>query len=448
MDRQGRSVADRRAYEQATIFAPATVVGRAAVGIVRCSGSAVADICFRLTNRELPPPRRATLREIHDDDGRAIDRAMLLYFAAPASFTGEDILEIHHHGGPAIVRALLDLLIAMPACRPAEAGEFTRRAFMGGKVDLTEAEAVGDLIDATSVAQLRQAAGQLQGALSRRLVRWSAELTHCLALVEAEIDFSADDDVPEGATVALRPRIEELIEAFDAMLVHSVAAERLRIGLTVAVTGAPNVGKSSLVNLLAGRDVAIVTATPGTTRDVIEVALDLEGLPVTLLDTAGLRESDDPIEREGVRRARLRAAEADIVLIVVDRAEDLPAAPEENSIVVQNKCDGGGDPTAGHVQISCLNGQGIDYLLRQLHERARTLVAGSGETALTRLRHRAALDAAKSHLVAFLADLYGASLDRLAEDLRLALRSLGRITGHVEADRVLDEIFSTFCIGK
>ena len=398
---------------------------------------------------------------MHDPHSReALDQGLVLWFPARASFTGEDVLELQVHGGRAVVAALLDALSAMPGLRPAEPGEFTRRAFLNGRLDLTAVEGLADLVDAETRAQARQALRQLDGALGRLYGGWREALLGALARLEAEIDFAPEEDVPAQLHETVRPDVRRLSAEIAAHLADGHRGERLRAGLTVAVIGPPNAGKSSLVNRLARRDVAIVTPLPGTTRDVLEVHLDLGGYPVTLLDTAGLREAADLIEAEGVRRARARAERADVRLIMFDGAvwPELDPATlalvDEVAVIVVNKCDliVLAEPIAiggrAALPVSCLTGEGIAPLLEALAERAAGLLASGDEPLLTRARHRAALQDAAEALARFSAAPDQTELALLAEDLRFATRALGRITGEVAVDEVLDRIFSEFCIGK
>jgi tRNA modification GTPase len=443
-----------------TIVAPATAGGRAAIGVLRVSGSRTAELCRRLTAAGPPPPRRATLRTLHDPlTGEAIDRAMLLWFPAPGSYTGEDVLEIHHHGGAAVLAALLAACRTLPGVRPAEPGEFTRRAFLNGKLDLTQAEAIADLIDATTRAQARQALHQLEGELGRRAERWRETILEGLARLEAEIDFAAEEEVPEAQLGFVAENIRETTAAIRATLAGAERGERLRAGVTVAVIGPPNAGKSTLVNLLARRDVAIVTPIPGTTRDVLEVPLELAGLPVTLLDTAGLRETQDAIEAEGVARARRRAATADLRLVVLDALEDVgrqldELRPEAGDLLVLNKIDllpanaAPAAPGQPLLPLSCLTGEGVERLLEVLAARARDLMGDGSAAVLTRERHRAALAEAAEALVRFSDGIGRLELALLAEELRVAARAIGRITGRTGVEEILDRIFATFCIGK
>lgn len=435
-----------------TIYAPATGQMRSAVGIMRLSGPHVLAVAERLAGCR-PLPRHAMLRSLRDPDtAETIDRALLLYFPGPTSFTGEDVLEIQHHGGHAVTRMLLSALATMPGLAPAEPGAFTRRAFLNGKLDLTQAEALADLIDATSAAQARAALRQLDGALGRLYASWRRQLLQALAMLEAEIDFAAEEEVPDDLWSRLHADITALGQAIRNHLDDRGRGERLRAGLTIAVIGAPNVGKSSLVNALARRDVAIVTPVPGTTRDIIEVALDLDGLPVTLLDTAGLRESDDPIEKEGIERARRRAALADLRLRLIDDPGDLmgPAMVDGPTLSVLNKSDlwPAWTPPEGCLAISVHGNKGLDQLLDALIAQAKLLLPDEDAVFMTRSRHRVALEEALSALQRALALGERADLGLQAEEIRLAARAIGRITGAVGVEEILDQVFATFCIGK
>ena len=406
----------------------------------------------RLTGR-LPPPRRATLAALEDpNSGSLMDQALLIYFPAPDSFTGEDCLEIQHHGSVAVARLLADVLAAMPELRPAAPGEFTKRAFLHGKLDLTQAEGLADLIEASTAAQARAALRQFAGAQGRLYAGWREEVLQALAMLEAEIDFAAEEEVPEALWQTMGPRLAETAAAIRRHLDDGHKGERLRAGLAIAVIGAPNVGKSSLVNALARRDVAIVTAIPGTTRDVIEVAIDLDGLPVTLLDTAGLRESDDPIELEGIARARARANAAEIRLRVVDdpgtaTARGLEPGP---TLTVLNKSDLWSQASLpeGSIAVSATTGLGLDELLRRLAREARALLPSEDAVLVTRVRHRSALVDAESALMRAMLLGGDADLGLLAEEIRLAARALGRVTGAFGVEDILDRVFATFCIGK
>jgi len=405
------------------------------------------------------------------EDGGTIDRALVMAFAEPHSFTGEDVVELHLHGGPAVVRAALEALAGQDGLRPAEPGEFTRRAFDNGKLDLTEVEGLADLIAAETEAQRRQAFRQMRGALSALTEDWRHRLLAALAQVEAAIDFPDEDLPPDGWSQA-KDLVSELKTDISQYLGQSPVGERLRDGFQIAIVGAPNVGKSSLLNALAQRDVAIVAESAGTTRDVIEVHLDLGGYPVTLVDTAGLRDevgeavdAVGAVEVEGMRRARLRAESADLKLVVAD-LRDWPdpdsstkasteALLDEAAVLVLNKLDlaqESGAPEATRHRgrplfaVSAREGTGLGGLLDHLRDLVtRDLgVSGSAPT-LTRLRHRRALEACRDSLARALA---ADEVALAAEDLRLAVRALGRITGRVDVEDLLDVIFREFCIGK
>ncbi len=435
-----------------TIFALASGAGRAAVAVVRVSGPDSARILAALCGN-LPQPRRASLRRLRGPDNQALDRALTLWMPGPASYTGEDSGELFLHGGRAVVDAVADALVALGA-RPAEPGEFTRRAFLNGRMDLTEAEGVADLIEAETQAQRRQALRQTEGALARLLSGWSDRLRLLLAEQEALIDFP-DEDLPPDVEARVLAEIDALAHEMAAQLDQGRHGERLREGLVFVVGGAPNVGKSSLVNALASRDVAIVSPIPGTTRDALETRVVLGGVPVTLVDTAGLRDAEDAIEAEGVRRARARAEAADLVIAVglpgphPARASPSPPCPAERErgsiVAVVNKVDLGGVVPAGAIGVSALTGEGLDSLRAALAARARALTQMEGPPPLTRARHRAALAEAVDRLRGARAADWP---ELRAEDLRLALRALGHITGHVGVEDILDTLFSQFCIGK
>ncbi len=427
--------------ETDTIFAVATGAGRAAIAILRLSGPLASPILEAVAG-DLPPPRRAVVRALHDEAGERLDAAMLLWFPGPRSYTGEDSAEFHVHGGSAVVRAVASFLVRQGA-RPAMPGEFTRRAFLNGRMDLLEAEAVHDLVAAETEAQRRQALRQLDGEASRQVASWRTRLETLLAWQEALIDFP-DEDLPDSVESQLRSGIAELVGEMRKGADHVRDATRLREGIVFAVVGAPNVGKSSLVNALARREISIVSPIPGTTRDALEVVLELEGLPVTLVDTAGLRETTDPVEQEGVRRAKARAEAADLILRVVE-APGVPGPTQAGELCVINKIDC--RPVADGMEglgVSAQTGEGIEPLRARLAEAARRLVPASG-LGLSRARHEAALRACGEHL----AQAAQPVLPELrAEALRLALHALGRITAPLDNDALLDTIFGQFCIGK
>lgn len=428
-----------------TIFALASGRGRAGVAVIRLSGPRAGSAIDALIGAR-PSPRLARLAALRDPaDGSVIDRALILWFPGPASFTGEDVAELHAHGGRAIINRLTDVFTAL-GLRPAGPGEFTRRAFEHGKLDLSQAEAVADLVDAETEAQRRQALRQLDGAMGRLFETWRDRLKVLLARLEALIDFPDEglDDAIEGEVLAA---LGPLRDDIARHLADGQRGERLRDGFEIAIMGAPNVGKSSLLNRLSASDVAIVSDIPGTTRDVIEVALDLGGYRVLLIDTAGLRETDDPIEREGVRRARLRADAADLRLHVVNPGDALPdSVPGIETILVANKADLGPAP-AGAIAVSARTGQGIDALLALITARVAERLEPGEAPAITRARHRAAVAEAVAGLDRALAPL-PLPAELRAEDLRLALRALGRVVGAVDVEDLLDVIFFEFCIGK
>lgn len=426
-----------------TIFAVASGAGRAAITVIRISGTAAGPTLDRLC-RTRPGPRRASLRSLRNSTGETLDRAMVLWMPGPGSYTGEDSLELHLHGGAAVLADVAETLVAA-GLRPAEPGEFTRRAFLNGRLDLLEAEATADLIDAETSAQRRQALDQIAGGLGTILIDWKLSLIKYLAQQEALIDFP-DEDLPPDVESALLHGLESLRAAMRRHLDDDRRGERLREGLVFAVTGAPNAGKSTLINALAGRDVAIVSSTPGTTRDVLEARVVLGGVPVTLLDTAGLRETDDPVEAEGVRRARARAATADLVLLVGNIVEPHPPPPDGTPwLRVTTKADLHGPASENDIPICAPAGQGMPALVEALAAEARRMTQAAGPPPLTRPRHRAALTEAAQALGAALA---APAPELRGEDMRMALRALGRITGHVGVEDILDSVFRQFCIGK
>ncbi|MDR3424376.1 MAG: tRNA uridine-5-carboxymethylaminomethyl(34) synthesis GTPase MnmE [Alphaproteobacteria bacterium] len=515
-----------------TIFAPATASGKAGVAVFRVSGNDAAQVIVRLCEpNALPTPRRVVRRRIKNPQtGGTVDHALVLYFPAPHSFTGEDVVELHTHGGRAVAAALIEGLRALPHFRLAEPGEFSRRAFENGKMDLTEAEAIADLVAAETEAQRKQALRQMEGALGALYENWRERLTRALAYMEAAIDFS-DEEFPEDLIAQQSAALQALRDEIFAHLNDNHRGERLREGFSIAILGPPNAGKSSLLNALARREAAIVSPIAGTTRDVIEVHLDIGGYPVTLADTAGLRacEGVDVIENEGIRRARARAAAADLKLVVLDgTVPDAAASMREmidaDTIVVVNKADlieekdsnresqkqrcgdsrdipsplrgglGRGDaegagsendrdvdlcsfsrmrfatslpnpPLKGEgipslsrhhcflpsrqadalIHTCALTGSGIDALLEKLAQEIERRFAATEAPPLTRARHRAALEACAEHLTRA---LHAPMADKRAEDVRLAMRALGRITGRVDVEDVLDMIFRDFCIGK
>ena len=532
-----------------TIFALSSGRPPVAIAVVRISGPAAGEALKALTGK-VPAPREAALARVRDPQTKeSIDQALILWFPGPNSETGEDVSELQLHGGRAVIAATLAALSRLPGLRPAEAGEFTRRAFENGKLDLTAVEGLADLVAAETEGQRRQALRQLQGALGQPAESWRQRLIQALALVEARIDFSDEADVPEDLLAPALTIARELEGEIAAALADGRRGERLREGLTVAIAGPPNAGKSTLLNRIAKREAAIVSPYAGTTRDVIEVHLDLGGWPVTLLDTAGIRETGDPVEMEGVRRARERAQAADLVLWVVDAGEAgaknaaakgaafsagtaaasvIPRPPERrdresvapgaeygfgirplspsglqrtprkgeekslpapltwlirnkidlipgrlsNESVVQNIRKDEAKSTLNDTltnmvykgltsrneseinkndlefSISATTGEGFDPLLDQMQRQAASFLAGAESALVTRARHRYALEQALAALRRAQSTDVAAREDLLAEELRLAATALGRLTGRVDVEDILDVIFRDFCIGK
>ena len=433
-----------------TIFALASAPGRAGVAVFRVSGPHARACIKHLTKKGNPPSQRAVLRTLFGRHG-PIDEALVLLFEGPASLTGEDVAEFQVHGGRAIAEALAAELGALPGCRPAERGEFTRRAVEHGKFDLTQAEAIADLVAAETEAQRRQALRQYDGVLVRLYEGWRVELIKALAWAEAVIDFS-DEELPGDVLTETRRTAEAVRKAVEAHLNDARRGELVREGLFLTVIGPPNAGKSSLVNALAGRDVAIVSETAGTTRDVIEVRLDLGGYAVILADTAGLRAVSEAVEAEGVRRALARADAADLVLLLLDGSDEKSSVYMPDNMVnkpyltVWNKADLPWPAPRDGLKLSLKTSEGLDAVIAAIAAAAKERLETSGDAPmLTRPRHRHALGEA----AAALQRASGAGEPELfAEDLRLALRALGRITGRVDVEELLDTIFKDFCIGK
>jgi tRNA modification GTPase len=490
--------------ERDTIFALSSGRPPAAIAVVRISGPR-ANEALKALSGKIPVPRQAAFARVRDPQtNEIIDEALALWFPAPHSETGEDVAELQLHGGRAVIAAVLAALARIEGLRPAEAGEFTRRAFENGKLDLTAVEGLADLVMAETQGQRRQAFRQLQGLLGDRAETWRQRLIQTLALVEAAIDFSDEADIPDNLLAPALNLARELETEIAAALADGGRGERLREGLIVAIAGPPNAGKSTLLNLLAKREAAIVSPYAGTTRDVIEVHLDLAGWPVTLLDTAGIRATDDPVEMEGVRRARERAAAADLVLWVVD-AGDLAASKyaaaagaaksatakgaEPPVWLVRNKIDlkpensrnerkpasigksenefnstellislandklmGKNESISNKNEpefiISAVTGEGFDRLLAQLARQAETFLTGGESALVTRERHRRALEEVQAALHRAQSGDTASREDLLAEELRIAARALGRLTGRVDVEDILDVIFRDFCIGK
>ncbi len=438
-----------------TIFALSSGRLPAAIAVVRISGIN-ARVGLETFGVKLPEPRRAARAQLVDPDSReTIDDALALWFPAPRSETGEDTVELHLHGGRAVLAKVFSVLGAQPGFRPAEAGEFTRRAVLNGKLDLSHAEGLGDLVSAETESQRRQAMHQYQGALSKKVEAWRGQLIDAMALIEANLDFSDEADVPENLMAPAAEKARGMLSEIEAALADARRGERLREGFSVAIAGAPNAGKSTLLNALAQRDVAIVSDIPGTTRDVIEVALDLSGVPVVLIDTAGIRETSNPVEQEGVRRAMARAEAANLVLLLEPAGGAsicLPTQPHQTLWKIKTKSDlidsDSKQPLnqKASLSISAKTGAGVDELLKRLSKEAERF---AGEPALvTRERQRVALRESAERISSALTLTKRGQEELFAEELRLAARSLGRITGRVDVEDVLDKIFSSFCIGK
>ena len=433
-----------------TIFAPASGAGRAAIAVIRVSGPRCAAALAALAPGKAFPDRIATLATLRDPaSGETLDRALVVRFVAPRSFTGEEMAEVQATGGRATIAGIVAALARLPGLRPAEAGEFAWRAFGNGKLDLSEVEGLADLVDAETEAQRRQAVRIAGGALSRDAEAIRALLAEAMALIEAQIDFSDVEDSDSLSLDRARAIVATALARTRAALAGASAGERLREGFSVVIAGPPNVGKSTLMNALARRDVSIVSSIPGTTRDLVEASLDLRGFPVTLVDTAGLRESDDPIEREGVARARRRAERADLTLWLTDSTAPAPPAYDGPGpmIAVATKADLSDAAAAGTMPISALTGLGIEQLLDAIADVAAEQMTGPAPALITLERHRVAYADALAALERALDPAQG-ELELVAEDLRLAARTLERIAGRIDVEDVLGEIFKRLCVGK
>lgn len=425
----------------------------AGLAVIRLSGPHCRFALETIVNRVAVPPRKAMVADFRNIDGERIDRGLLLFFPGPASFTGEDVVEFHVHGGRAVVASMIEALTSIDGVRLAEPGEFTRRAFLNAKLDLVETEALADLIAAETEAQRRFAVANASGAQSELYLGWRQRLVHARAMLEAEIDFADEDDVPGSVASSVWNGLEALTAEIQSHIDGFHAAEIIRDGFDVVIVGAPNAGKSSLFNALARRDVAIVTDEPGTTRDLLEVMLDLGGLPVRITDTAGLREGAGKVESIGIERAKSRLDGADLVLLLTDMIS--PADPELPTLSaailrIGTKLDlvsDGKDRDQYDIAISVKTEFGLDILLDELKRRAASAVGSHGDILPSRLRHVELLRRCREFLLASLADRHrGAELH--AEDLRLAADQLGRIVGSIDVEELLDVIFGQFCIGK
>ncbi|MCB8875471.1 tRNA uridine-5-carboxymethylaminomethyl(34) synthesis GTPase MnmE [Acidisoma silvae] len=431
--------------DEDTIFAPMTAIGRSAISALRLSGPKT-EAAIKALAGTCPEPRRASLRRLRDASGEVLDEAVVIWSPAPASYTGEDVAELHLHGGRAVMDGVVEALLALGP-RLAEPGEFSRRAFLNGRMDLLQAEGIGDLVAAETAGQRRQALRQMEGALGHVYEDWSNRLAGTLAHQEALIDFP-DEALPPEVEVMLSGEITRLTEAIGTHLNDGHRGEKMRDGLVFVIQGAPNAGKSTLMNALAGRDIAIVSPIAGTTRDALEVQIVLGDAPVTLIDTAGLRETDDPVEAEGVRRARAKAAQADLVLDLVSGETDDATAPATDGpprLIIATKADLGAATPAADLAVSAIDGTGMTALHERLSAFAREATAQSGPPALTRQRHRAHLSDAHRHLCLAMDE---PEPELRAEEMRIALAALGGITGKIGVEALLDRIFADFCIGK
>ncbi|HPI50210.1 MAG TPA: tRNA uridine-5-carboxymethylaminomethyl(34) synthesis GTPase MnmE [Hyphomonadaceae bacterium] len=450
-----------------TIIALASGSGRAGVAVVRVSGPAAAGVLGHFSKRKAPDPRMAAVRELHDEAGEFIDEAVVLWMPGPNSYTGEDVVEFHVHGGPAIIEAVLASAVKSRLCRIADPGEFTRRAFDAGRMDLTQAEAIADLIDAETDGQRRQAGRLYQGEAARSFEGWRGLLMSAMAALEASIDFPDEADIPGEINLTALEPIEALAADLEAALGDAGRLKSVREGFRIAILGPPNAGKSSLMNRLARREAAIVSPIAGTTRDVVEVRLVLAGYPVWVADTAGLREASDAIEAEGVRRALARAEEADLRIWVSDASDgdvsrETSGGPTRSrlgdvrpgDLTVLNKADliGSAPPLAGSEDVfvvSAQTGAGLDGLERRLAQVVRERLDADEAPLVTRARHRDLVEEALAAVERALeAARIGIGAELVSEDLRLAARALGRITGSIDAEDLLDRIFSQFCVGK
>ncbi|MEO1139681.1 MAG: tRNA uridine-5-carboxymethylaminomethyl(34) synthesis GTPase MnmE [Pseudomonadota bacterium] len=426
-----------------TIFALSTAQGKAGVAVIRVSGPLAFDAVQVLAG-DVPEPRKASLRLLRNRDGMRLDEALVLAFEEAHSFTGERVVEFQCHGSTAVVSALLDALMSMDEFRHAVPGEFTRRALENGRLDLAQVEGLADLIDAETEAQRRQAVKVLNGDLGKRAETWRKNLIRAVALLEATIDF-ADEEVPVDVSPEVTQLVERVSKALSEEIKGVTTAERIRSGFEVAIVGAPNVGKSTLLNALAGRDAAITSEHAGTTRDVIEVRMDLGGLPVTLLDTAGLRDTEDEVESIGIERAKRRAEQSDLCVFLVPAGETPSFQPRPDDIVVMAKADLHDGSING---VSGKTGRGVSELVDRITE---TLVhRASGAGLATRLRHKHAMERGLAALGAAqdLIPLGEDTADLAAEELRTAIRALDSLVGRIDIENVLDEIFASFCLGK
>jgi tRNA modification GTPase len=435
--------------DASTIYALSSAPGRAGVAVIRLSGPAARDALARMVKGP-PKPRYAAFRTVrHPTTGEALDGAVVIWFEASSSETGEDVVEFQIHGSRAAIAAVLGALGEVAGCRLAEPGEFVRRAFENGKLDLAQVEGLADFVEAETEAQRRQALTQVGGVLSKLYDGWRTRLIEIAALTEAAIDFADEGDVSASSLAEARKRASVLAAEIAVHLDDKHRGEIVREGFRVALLGAPNAGKSSLLNALARRDAAIVSAEAGTTRDVIEVRLDLAGLPVIVSDTAGIREAASDIEREGIRRSLVAAREADLIIWLTETDDsNLPCGiSRETSLVIRSKADLAPDSRSGGFAVSAVTGEGLDRLIEGITQRAKQVVGDRTDPVLTQARHRQSLEDAVRDIETFLNE-DSAAIELRAEDVRRAAHAIGRITGRVDVEDVLDQIFSRFCIGK
>jgi tRNA modification GTPase len=470
MNMQSQSIANKTADNKlsggkATIFALSSGKGKAGVAVIRISGVGAKFALHQLGFTNIPAPRQTFLKKLKNiQTNEILDEALVIYFAAPNSFTGDDVVELHTHGSIAVVTSVLEYLGSLPNFRLAEAGEFSKTAFENGRLDLTQAEGLADLIDSETKAQARQALRLVEGEVGKKYEQWRTQMLEINAFIEAFIDFP-EEDIPADLDLAFQENAENLIAELEHHLQNKIG-ERIRNGIISTIIGAPNVGKSSLMNLLSGRDMAIVSNIAGTTRDVLECNLDIGGYPVTLIDTAGIRESADEIEAEGVKRALEKAQKADLKIVMLNAPEynnfnpEIVKLIEQNTIVIVNKIDE--NPVIDEIEfcgtaaikISIKNKTGIDELKQKLLQKIadifqNDLNENSETMPITRARHREMLNEAKTHLHNFIdARQSKLPIELCAEEVRHAANAIGKITGKIGVEDLLDKIFSSFCIGK
>ena len=442
-----------------TIYALSSGPGIAGVAVVRVSGEDTSKVIKLITGKDLPVPRVATLRKLNNTNtNELIDEGLVIWFPGPQSYTGEDLAEFHVHGSRAVVAALHASISKIKNCRLAEPGEFTKRAFQNKKINLMKAESIGDLISSETEIQRKQAIKIMNGSSSDKFNSWREKLLKILSYVEAKIDFP-DEDLPQDIFLEIKKTSEQVLKEIIKILEDQKVGERIREGFKIAIVGPTNAGKSSLLNYLSKRDVAIVSETAGTTRDVIETYLDLDGYPVILSDTAGIRDSKNEIEKKGIKLALSRAEEADLRLVVIepqnlDFTGFLKDLFDKNSILVINKSDllqKGLDEQIKkleHVLISIIKNSNLDILINKIKNKLKNKFISSEDILITRERHRQHLEQCVEHLKNFGDKKKNEDLDKGAEDLRLATRHLGMIVGKVDVEEILSSIFNDFCIGK